>query len=207
MLWDLICTVPFIMILIEYGFNQIPISWGMILFNLLVMITYVTCNFILVTFRSEHEPIYEDFDWYHKPMTAMFSCFVLLGINLILFTCLWAYTMYIKLPAYRDRDDERLGGLGSETTPSKYVTSPCQKTQTKRNGPAQMSVDLSGGHDSSRMSANISHESNPLKLGDGHMTAAQFMGYNVDPSAKPHTESITTERKPSDLESNSSKVK
>ena len=182
MLWDLICTVPFIMILIEYGFNQIPISWGMLLFNLLAIITYVTCNFLLVTFRSEHEPIYEDFDWYHKPMTTMLSCFVLLGINLILFTCLWAYTMYIKLPAYRDRDDERLGGLGPET-PNKYVTSPCQKTQTKRGGPAQMSVDLSGGHDSSRISVNISHESNPLKLGDGQMSAAQFMGYNVDPSA------------------------
>ena len=65
MLWDLICTVPFVMILIEYGFNQIPISWGMLLFNLLAIIAYVTCNFILVTFRSEHEPIYEDFDWYH----------------------------------------------------------------------------------------------------------------------------------------------
>ena len=70
-----------------------------------------------------------------------------------------------------------------------------------------MSVDLSGGHDSSRISVNISHESNPLKLGDGQMSAAQFMGYNVDPSAKPHSESTTTERKPSDLESNSSKVK
>ena len=178
----------------------------MLLFNLLAIVTYVTCNFLLVTFRSEHEPIYEDFDWYHKPMNAMLSCFVLLGINLILFTCLWAYTMYIKLPAYRDRDDERLGGLGPET-PNKYVTSPCQKTQTKRGGPAQMSVDLSGGHDSSRISVNISHESNPLKLGDGHMTAAQFMGYNVDPSAKPNTESVISERKPSDLESNSSKVK
>ena len=39
------------------------------------------------------------------------------------------------------------------------------------------------------------------------MTAAQFMGYNVDPSAKPNTESVISDRKPSDIESNSSKVK
>ena len=35
------------------------------------------------------------------------------------------------------------------------------------------------------MSANMSQESNPLKDGDGKMSAAQYMGYGVDPEQQP----------------------
>ena len=117
LLWDLICSVPFILILIEYPFNQIPISWGMLLFDLLVINLYIALNIVLVTFRAEHEPIYEDFDWYHNPLTAVVSYLVLIGIAVLIFILLWAYTMLIKMPAYREKDDQRLGGLGgSEIT-------------------------------------------------------------------------------------------
>ena len=108
--WDLITTVPFILILIEYPFNQIPISWGMLLFDLLLINVYVALNIVIVTFRSEHEPIYEDFDWYHKPWRSLGSYFCLLGIAFVVFAALWAYTMLLKLPAYREKDDEKLGG-------------------------------------------------------------------------------------------------
>ena len=103
--WDLITTVPFILILIEYPFNQIPVSWGMLLFNLFLINLYVGANILIVTFRYEHEAIYEDFNWYHKPWRATASYFCLLGITILTFIALWAYTMLFKLPAYKVRDE------------------------------------------------------------------------------------------------------
>merc|ERR1711944_6676 len=100
---DLITTVPFTLILLEYPFNQIPVSWGMMLFNLLLINVYVALNIVIVTFRSEHEAIYEAFDWYHRPWKSLISYFCLLGISFVIFAALWAYTMLLKLPAYREK--------------------------------------------------------------------------------------------------------
>ena len=104
-LWDLITTVPFLLILLEYPFNQIPVSWGMLLFDLIIVCLYLLLNFIVVTSHVDNHPVYEDFDWYNKPLASFGMIFVLLGINCLSFACLWAFTMKIKLPAYRERDD------------------------------------------------------------------------------------------------------
>ena len=52
-------------------------------------------------------------------------------------------------------------------------------------------------HDSSRMT-NLSAESNPLREGDGKMSAAQYMGYaqNLDPEQRPiiNSSSVVTEK-------------
>ena len=108
--WDLITTVPFILILLEYPFNQIPVSWGMLLFNLLLINLYVGANILIVTFRPGREAIYEDFNWYREPWRATASYFCLLGITILTFIAFWAYTMLFKLPAYRVREEQKLGG-------------------------------------------------------------------------------------------------
>ena len=105
MLWDLITTVPFLLILLEYPFNQIPVSWGMLSFDVLVILLYLLLNFILVTLHDDNHPIYEDFDWYNKPAAAFGMVFVLIGISCVIFGCLWAFTMKVKLPAYRERSE------------------------------------------------------------------------------------------------------
>ena len=99
------------MMLIEYPFNQIPISGGMILFNVFLINIYLFLNFIIVSFRHDNRPIYEDFDWYHDLVTALYSYFILVGLNLVFFGLLWAFTMKIKLPAYRQRDEYKLSSL------------------------------------------------------------------------------------------------
>ena len=50
-------------------------------------------------------------------------------------------------------------------------------------------------NDLSRISAVVaSYDENPFSKGDGHMTSAQYLGYNVDPEQKPLNNSS---RKPS----------
>ena len=163
----------------------------MLLFNLLVIHLYLVLNIVLVTFRAEHEPIYEDFDWYHSPMTAVISYLVLIRITIVIFVLLWAYTMLVKMPAYREKDDERLRGLGgSENSRSKYLdVSP---KLAKRGAAPQKSVDLNKDLDCSRISVNITKEVNPMKVGDGQMSSAQYMGYGVDPALKPLNASVVT---------------
>ena len=104
-LWDLVTTVPFLLILIEYPFNQIPVSWGMLFFNLIIICTYLLLNFILVTSHDDNSPIYEDFDWYNKPLSAFGMVFVLLFMTCLVFAVLWTFTMKVKLPAYADSDN------------------------------------------------------------------------------------------------------
>ena len=125
MLWSSITTVPFVLILLEYPFNQIPVSWGMLLFDIIVILLYLLLNFIIVTSHVDNHPVYEDFDWYKKPLSSIGMIFVLLGLNVLIFACLWAFTMKIKLPAYRERDEQRLG-FGSEPNTATFVkqTSP-----------------------------------------------------------------------------------
>ena len=72
-------------------------------------------NFLIVTGHADNHAIYEDFDWYNKPVASFGMIFVLLGLNVLIFALLWAFTMKVKLPAYKERDDTRLGGLGSES--------------------------------------------------------------------------------------------
>ena len=126
--WDLITTVPFIMLSIEYPFNQIPLGWGMILFNIILINLYLFLNFIIVSFRENHLPIYEDFDWYHHPVRCLVSYFILIGFNIVFFGGLWAVTMKFKLPAYRKRDEKRLGGLDFSNEEARpYNSSPTAK--------------------------------------------------------------------------------
>jgi len=100
LLWDLITTIPFLVILLEYPFNMIPVSWGMLMFDLIIVIVYLGFNFVIVSFHEDNHPIYEDFDWYNKPLPAFGMLFVLLGFTCFIFACLWAFTMLVKLPAY-----------------------------------------------------------------------------------------------------------
>ena len=83
----------------------------MILFNLFLINVYLFLNFIIVSFRLDNRPIYEDFDWYHDLVTALYSYFILIGLSLVFFGLLWAFTMKIKLPAYRERDEYKLSSL------------------------------------------------------------------------------------------------
>lgn len=77
----------------------------MLIFNVIIVSVYLLLNFIIVTSHADNHPIYEDFDWYKKPLAAFGMVFVLLGLNCVIFVALWAFTMKVKLPAYREQND------------------------------------------------------------------------------------------------------
>ena len=167
--WDLVSTIPFVMLMIEYPFNQIPISWGMVFFNLALVNFYLFVNFIIVTFTPEHDFIYEDFDWYDNPARALVSYLVLMAFTITLFGLFWALTMKLKLPAYRERDEKKLSRLDFQSTQGNPYTSIITSSPTTLN--YKTSMKKAEEHDSSRMT-NLSAESNPLREGDGKMSAA-----------------------------------
>ena len=83
----------------------------MVFFNLALVNFYLFVNFIIVTFTPGHDFIYEDFDWYDNPPRALVSYLVLMAFTVMFFGGLWAVTMKLKLPAYRERDEKKLRKL------------------------------------------------------------------------------------------------
>ena len=180
-LWDMITTVPFLLILLEYPFNQIPVSWGMLVFDIIIVSLYLLFNFFIVSFHEDNRAVYEDFDWYQHPLSAFGMIFVLLGFTCITFTCLWGFTMKVKLPAYRERADQRLD-FGKGSLSSSGVTSKLSPTTTFLAEKKKKARDTIDSRPSVNDSRNSSEESNPLQEGTNSLTAVDYMGYPLEPN-------------------------
>ena len=92
LIWDLLPTMPTACMIIEYPFNMIPMDWPMIVFVELLFTFYIFVNFLIVSVETDHENIYEAFDWYENPgraFGAVFLCYI--GLALI-FAAFWAIT-------------------------------------------------------------------------------------------------------------------
>ena len=101
--WDLLPTLPFVFLLIEFPFNMIPIDWPMLVFVELLFTLFMLMNFIIVSARSDHEPIYAAFNWYYDTGYAilyLLACQLLLAL---VFSAFWAISQLWKLPSYEKR--------------------------------------------------------------------------------------------------------
>merc|ERR1719162_2284502 len=115
----------------------------MIVFDLIVICSYLFFNYLIVTLRVDNEPIYEDFDWYNKPASAFGMVFVLIGITAFIFVALWGFTMFVKLPAYRGRQENRLnfGDASSSTFVPKRDVSPTLSRESSNSNMARKQSD------------------------------------------------------------------
>ena len=99
--FDLLPTLPTVLMLIEFPCNMIPIDWPMLIFVELLFTFYMLINVIIVSFEPDHQNIYAAFNWYHEPGQAfayLSICYVLLAI---FFSIFWFITTKCKLPNYR----------------------------------------------------------------------------------------------------------
>ena len=78
--------------------------------------------------------------------------------------------MKLKLPSYRERDEKKLSKLDFQSTQENPYTSIITSSPTTLNYKTSKKK-ADDQHDSSRMT-NLSAESNPLREGDGKMSAA-----------------------------------
>lgn len=94
-------TLPFVAMLLEYPFNQIPLDWRMLPFNLLVTVFYGVANFFVSFFTLQKSSIYDQLDWFGTPVRAIENFGIILLIQIIVFTLQWFLTEKYKLPKYR----------------------------------------------------------------------------------------------------------
>ena len=99
--------------MLEYPFNMIPMDWPMLIFVEMLFLFYIFVNFIVVSVESNHENIYEAFDWYDEPGKAFGDVLLcMVGLALV-FALFWAITQKLKLPRYHSKHEEDLGSLSS----------------------------------------------------------------------------------------------
>lgn len=156
----------------------------MLVFDLIVILSYLFFNYLIVTMRVDNKPIYEDFDWYNKPGSAFGMVFVLVGFTAFIFVALWGFTMHVKLPAYRNRQENRLnfGDASSSTFVQKRDVSPTLARESSNMARKQSDKVLNHRSlNDTEPSRRSSEESNPLTDGYGMMTSADFMGYATAP--------------------------
>ena len=101
--WILLPTMPTVLMMVEYPFNMIPMDWPMLIFVELLFLFYILVNFVVVTCKSDHENIYEAFDWYGDPTRAILDVFICMVVLAIVFAFFWAVTQKLKLPRYANR--------------------------------------------------------------------------------------------------------
>jgi hypothetical protein len=77
----LLNTLPFVAMIVEYPFNQIPLDWRMLPFNLLLTVFYGIVNFFYCLFTiNETTPLYDQLDWINRPGKAFINFFIILFI-------------------------------------------------------------------------------------------------------------------------------
>jgi hypothetical protein len=57
--------------IVEYPFNQIPLDWRMLPFNLLVTVLYGVANVFVSLFTLQKTSIYDQLDWFKTPLRAI----------------------------------------------------------------------------------------------------------------------------------------
>lgn len=108
-IWDLLATLPPALMLVEWPFNMIPVDWPMLIFVELLFTFYLVINFVIVSFKDDHETLYIAFDWYHHPGRSfifVFVCYVVLAVEFAFF---WLITNKWKLPKYKETRQTLLG--------------------------------------------------------------------------------------------------
>ena len=98
----LLNTFPFVAMIVEYPCNQIPLDWRMLPFNLLLTVFYGIFNFFycLITI-NDRKPLYQQLDWINRTGKAFINFFIILFIQIVVFTLQWLLTEKVKLPRYR----------------------------------------------------------------------------------------------------------
>lgn len=113
-IWDLLPTLPPILMLIEWPFNMIPFDWPMLIFVECLFSLYMFINFLIVTGQEDHENVYEAFNWYTNPIkaiVAMLVCYVALALEFAVF---WWLSNKWKLPKYQmNRETSLFGSFSS----------------------------------------------------------------------------------------------
>ena len=103
--------------LIEYPCNQIPLDWRMLPFDLLVTVGYGVVNFFVCLFTyNDPTPIYDQLDWINTPGKAFTNFFIILLIQVVVFTLQWLLTEKVKLPKYRATAHSSSKSLRFKTT-------------------------------------------------------------------------------------------
>jgi hypothetical protein len=75
----LLNTLPFLAMVIEYPFNQIPFDWRMLPFDLGVIVVYFVFNFFVCLIDTvDNTPIYNNLDWFGNPGFAFLNSFLIL---------------------------------------------------------------------------------------------------------------------------------
>lgn len=103
-------TLPFVAMLIEYPFNQIPLDWRMLPFNILIIVLYAIFNAILVLVFNV-EAIYEPLDWRNDTAQAIINFFIIIVIQVVVFALQWVLTEKFKLPMYRSAMKRQMNKL------------------------------------------------------------------------------------------------
>lgn len=97
--------------LVEYPFNQIPLDWRMLPFNLLVTVFYGVANVFVSLFTLQKTSIYDQLDWFGNPVRAIENFGVILLIQIIVFSLQWFLTEKYKLPKYRSIQNTKTHSL------------------------------------------------------------------------------------------------
>lgn len=115
-IWDLLATLPPTLMLVEWPFNMIPIDWPMLIFVELLFTLYLIINFVIVSFKEDHNTLYVAFDWYHHTGRAFALVLVSYVALAMLFAFFWLITTKWKLPKYQSTRETLLGASSFSST-------------------------------------------------------------------------------------------
>jgi hypothetical protein len=102
-IYNLLPTMPTVVLLIEFPFNMIEFEWPMIIFVELLFSIYMLINFLMVAADPKHFSIYPDFNWYENPLASILAVIICYAILALIFAAFWALSYKIKLPNYAKR--------------------------------------------------------------------------------------------------------
>ena len=92
-------TLPVLLMITEWSFNQMPIEVRMLPLDIAIFAVYILINVVIDL--STNEPVYMLTDWINKPGIACVFTFVSLLAIVLTFILLWIITQKWKLPKFR----------------------------------------------------------------------------------------------------------
>ena len=178
--WDLLPTLPTILMLLEYPFNMIPMDWPMLVYVVLLQTLYLLVNIVVVGLDKEQKRVYSSLDWFDRPWYALLYTLALYVLVCVIFAIFYYLTQHVKLKRYARRSEQRFTDFKSSLQDSQ---------ESPREGSIQDGELLSHGGDGG--SVHEQSHNNSLLEKDKHINGSDTTASLVRDS---RVESITSER-------------